>query len=57
MNSWAKNCFIFNIVGLIVASILFGMATSCMEKAGEPFKSFFKSASEIIIHIMRWLIW
>lgn len=46
-----------NILGLIIVSSLFGLATSYMKEIGRPFYHFFNSASEIILQILRWLIW
>ncbi|XP_078334175.1 excitatory amino acid transporter 1-like [Crassostrea virginica] len=46
-----------NILGLVIASAVFGLATSHMRDIGRPFKHFFSSATEIILRILRWLIW
>ena len=47
----------FYIVGLIIASTLFGIGTSAMKENGLPFLHFFQSATDIIIRILRVLIW
>lgn len=46
-----------NILGLVIVSAVFGVATSYMRDVGQPFKRFFSSATEIILRILRWLIW
>ncbi|XP_062568574.1 excitatory amino acid transporter 1-like [Saccostrea cucullata] len=46
-----------NILGLVIVSAVFGLATSHMKDVGLPFKLFFSSATEIILRILRWLIW
>ncbi|XP_048730322.2 excitatory amino acid transporter 1-like isoform X3 [Ostrea edulis] len=46
-----------NILGLVIVSAVFGLATSHMQDVGYPFKQFFSSATEIILRILRWLIW
>ncbi|KAL5006971.1 hypothetical protein ScPMuIL_015777 [Solemya velum] len=46
-----------NILGLIIACSIFGIATSAVKEVGRPFRMFFSSACEIILRILRWLIW
>ncbi|KAK3104137.1 hypothetical protein FSP39_024686 [Pinctada imbricata] len=46
-----------NILGLVIVSTLFGIATSFTRGVGIPFFKFFESASEVILQILRWLIW
>ncbi|XP_060585409.1 neutral amino acid transporter A-like [Ruditapes philippinarum] len=46
-----------NILGLIIVSAIFGVAAAAMKGQGEPFLSFFRSATDIIIKVLRVLIW
>ncbi|XP_045176769.2 excitatory amino acid transporter 2-like [Mercenaria mercenaria] len=46
-----------NILGLIIVSAIFGVAAAAMQEHGEAFLSFFRSATDIIIKILRVLIW
>ncbi|KAL4225110.1 Neutral amino acid transporter A [Mactra antiquata] len=47
-----------NILGLIIVCSIFGVAAASMtQKQGEPFLAFFRSATDIIIKILRVLIW
>lgn len=46
-----------NILGLLIVSAVFGVASAAMKEHGEPFLAFFRSATEIIIRILRVLIW
>ncbi|XP_052103703.1 excitatory amino acid transporter 4-like [Mytilus californianus] len=43
--------------GLIIASSLFGMATSATKEHGKAFYDFFTSATCVILQMLRWLIW
>ncbi|XP_052066157.1 excitatory amino acid transporter 1-like [Mytilus californianus] len=46
-----------NIIGLIIASSIFGMATSATKEHGKAFYNFFTSATCVILQMLRWLIW
>lgn len=46
-----------NILGLIIVSAVFGVAAAAMKEQGDPFLCFFRSATDIIIRILRVLIW
>ncbi|KAL3846710.1 hypothetical protein ACJMK2_017677 [Sinanodonta woodiana] len=46
-----------NIIGLIVACTLIGIAASTLKEKGRPLLHFFVSASEIVIVIVRWFMW
>ncbi|KAK3580085.1 hypothetical protein CHS0354_001219 [Potamilus streckersoni] len=46
-----------NIIGLIVACTLIGIAASTLKEKGRPLLNFFVSASEIVIVIVRWFMW
>ena len=43
--------------GLIIICTLVGMATSKLGEVGRPFVQFFKATSEVVIQVLRWLIW
>ena len=45
------------ITGLIIICTLVGMATAKVGEAGRPFVQFFKATSEIVIQVLKWLIW
>lgn len=45
-----------NLLGLLVFAVLLGLASSLLEKKAELFREFFRSANEVIILILRWLI-
>ncbi|OWF50777.1 putative sodium-dependent excitatory amino acid transporter glt-3 [Mizuhopecten yessoensis] len=45
-----------NILGLIIASSLFGVATGAVREAGMPFGAFFTSATDVIMQILKWII-
>ncbi|XP_060082657.1 excitatory amino acid transporter 1-like isoform X2 [Ylistrum balloti] len=45
-----------NILGLIVGSMLFGVATGAVREAGMPFGAFFTSATDVIMQILKWII-
>jgi hypothetical protein len=51
------NVVILLFQGLIVASTLFGMATSAIKDQGKVFYNFFTSATHVILQMLRWLIW
>ncbi|XP_035824745.1 excitatory amino acid transporter 2 [Aplysia californica] len=42
---------------LVLLSLIFGLATSSMGSVGRPFFLFFHSANEIIVRILRWVVW
>ncbi|XP_052066155.1 excitatory amino acid transporter 1-like isoform X3 [Mytilus californianus] len=46
-----------NILGLLIASAVFGIATASTKEIGQPFFKFFYSATEIILVILGKLIW
>ncbi|CAG2241455.1 unnamed protein product [Mytilus edulis] len=46
-----------NILGLLIASAIFGIATASTKEIGQPFFKFFYSATEIILVILGKLIW
>lgn len=46
-----------NILGLLIASAVFGIATATSKEVGKPFFRFFYSATEIILIILGKLIW
>ncbi|CAC5409720.1 unnamed protein product [Mytilus coruscus] len=46
-----------NILGLLIASAVFGIATASTKEIGQPFFKFFYSATEIILAILGKLIW
>jgi len=45
------------VVGLIITSAVFGIATSTTKLVGEPIRLFFVSLTEIIMQIIKWFIW
>ncbi|XP_069133834.1 excitatory amino acid transporter 1-like isoform X1 [Argopecten irradians] len=45
-----------NILGLIMASMLFGVATGAVRDAGMTFGNFFTSATDVIMQILKWII-
>ncbi|CAH1787037.1 unnamed protein product [Owenia fusiformis] len=46
-----------NILGIVICCMLYGIATSTIGEAGYPFLAFFRSASDITLKILRWLLW
>lgn len=46
-----------NVLGLIICCTLFGVGTASVGKHGKHFLMFFQSASEVILRVLRWLIW
>ncbi|XP_052065699.1 excitatory amino acid transporter 1-like [Mytilus californianus] len=46
-----------NILGLLIASAVFGIATASTKEIGQPFFKFFYSATEIILVILGKLVW
>ncbi|XP_064635486.1 excitatory amino acid transporter-like [Lineus longissimus] len=46
-----------NLIGIIFACLVFGMATRAAGEKGKPFLHFFQSCSDIVIKIMRWFLW
>ncbi|ESO97439.1 hypothetical protein LOTGIDRAFT_187793 [Lottia gigantea] len=46
-----------NVLGIVVCCLLFGIATTSVGELGRPFFLFFHSASEIILKILRWMVW
>ncbi|XP_061197901.1 excitatory amino acid transporter 2-like [Saccostrea echinata] len=46
-----------NILGLIIACILFGIAASKLGKRADPLTDFFETISIIVIHLLNWIIW
>jgi len=45
-----------NLLGILFFAILIGLATSVMETKGVAFKEFFKSANDIMIKCLSWII-
>ncbi|XP_067654532.1 excitatory amino acid transporter-like [Haliotis asinina] len=46
-----------NILGLILACTVLGMAASKCDEIGQPFLRFFQSTSEVMIKVLRWIVW
>ncbi|XP_041367643.1 excitatory amino acid transporter-like [Gigantopelta aegis] len=46
-----------NILGLIIASTVLGMAASKCKDIGQPFLKFFQSTCEIMIQVLHWIVW
>ncbi|XP_074651037.1 excitatory amino acid transporter-like [Tubulanus polymorphus] len=46
-----------NLIGIIFACLVFGMATRAAGEKGKPFLMFFQSTADIVIKIMRWFLW
>ncbi|VDI07833.1 Hypothetical predicted protein [Mytilus galloprovincialis] len=46
-----------NILGILIASAVFGIATASTKEIGQPFFKFFYAATEIILVILGKLIW
>ncbi|XP_041365075.1 excitatory amino acid transporter-like [Gigantopelta aegis] len=46
-----------NILGLVLCSMVFGIAATAVGDTGKPFIAFFHSATEIIMKILRWFVW
>ncbi|KAL4220663.1 Solute carrier 1 (high affinity aspartate glutamate transporter) [Mactra antiquata] len=46
-----------NIIGLIFACTLLGLAASSVKSKGQPFLVFTQSLSDIIIVVVRWFMW
>ncbi|XP_033724713.1 putative sodium-dependent excitatory amino acid transporter glt-6 [Pecten maximus] len=46
-----------NILGLVVVCTLFGIASGVLRDVGKPFKAFVDAASEIIMQVLRWIMW
>lgn len=46
-----------NLLGLIVACCLFGMAAAGLKEKGRPLLNFFLSIYDTSIIIVRWLMW
>ncbi|XP_060585408.1 excitatory amino acid transporter 1-like [Ruditapes philippinarum] len=46
-----------NVLGLIIVSVVFGVGGAAMKEDGKPFLNFFKSATDIILKVLRVLIW
>ncbi|KAK6192172.1 hypothetical protein SNE40_003690 [Patella caerulea] len=46
-----------NVLGIVVCCLFFGIATTAVGELGKPFFLFFHSASEIILKILRTMVW
>lgn len=46
-----------NILGLIVACLLFGITASNLEDRAEPFIAFFDTIAVLVIRLLNWIIW
>ncbi|XP_052717714.1 excitatory amino acid transporter-like [Crassostrea angulata] len=46
-----------NILGLIVACLMFGVTASNLEDRAEPFITFFDTIAVILIRLLNWIIW
>ncbi|XP_069118973.1 putative sodium-dependent excitatory amino acid transporter glt-3 [Argopecten irradians] len=47
-----------NILGLVVISTLFGIASGVIrDDVSKPFKAFFSAANEVIMQVLRWIMW
>ncbi|XP_046367999.2 excitatory amino acid transporter-like [Haliotis rufescens] len=46
-----------NILGLILACTVMGMAASKCEDIGKPFLKFFQSTCDVMIKVLRWIVW
>lgn len=46
-----------NIIGLIFACTLLGVAASLLKERGRPFLDFVQSTSDIVIMVVRWFMW
>ncbi|KAH9518859.1 Excitatory amino acid transporter 2 [Bulinus truncatus] len=46
-----------NVLGIVICCMIFGMASSSAGSVGKPFISFFFSANEIILKVLRWFVW
>ena len=45
-----------NILGVLVFSLLIGLATSVLDEKAKLFRDFFKAANDVVILVLRWLI-
>ena len=45
-----------NILGILVFALLIGLSSSVLDEKAKAFRDFFKSANEIIVLILNWLI-
>ncbi|XP_060600908.1 excitatory amino acid transporter-like [Ruditapes philippinarum] len=46
-----------NIIGLIFACTLLGLAAASLKKKGQPFLDFIQSVSDTVIVVVRWFMW
>ncbi|XP_062615329.1 excitatory amino acid transporter 2-like [Saccostrea cucullata] len=46
-----------NILGLIIACLLFGITASTLGKRAKPFIELFETISIIVIKLLKWIIW
>ncbi len=51
---WTDN---FNILGLIVFSIVTGIAIAALGEPAKPLLMFFTSLADVILQVTRWIIW
>ncbi|XP_053405000.1 excitatory amino acid transporter-like [Mercenaria mercenaria] len=46
-----------NIIGLIFACTLIGLAAASLKEKGKPFMNFIQSVSDTVIVVVRWFMW
>ncbi|XP_060066441.1 putative sodium-dependent excitatory amino acid transporter glt-3 isoform X2 [Ylistrum balloti] len=46
-----------NILGLVMICTLFGIASGVLRDVSKPFQAFFSSASDVIMQVLRWIMW
>lgn len=46
-----------NILGLIIACLMFGITASKLEDRAEPFITFFETIYILVAHLLNWIIW
>ncbi|KAL3846709.1 hypothetical protein ACJMK2_017676 [Sinanodonta woodiana] len=46
-----------NILGMILAASLLGIAAGSLKEKGKPFLDFFVSCSDTVVVVVRWLMW
>ncbi|KAI3381994.1 hypothetical protein SNEBB_008065 [Seison nebaliae] len=52
-----QNVGSMNVLGVVVFSVIFGMSTSMCGSAAESFKKLIMSLNEIVLQILRWIIY
>ncbi|XP_076471552.1 excitatory amino acid transporter-like isoform X2 [Babylonia areolata] len=46
-----------NVLGLVVCCMVLGMAVSAVGRDASPFLAFFRSASDVIMKVLGWVVW